>query len=250
MDDIDWSEWIPFSEAVASAPRESGVYMAREGETGEIVYIGMAGERSGSGKPQGIRGRLASYASGKGLVSGLGEAVLDRALADADWVKERLVELDTKGSRRAKQWGVEAFVRADLHIRWTTTEDKAAAVILEDRLVRSANGTLWNRASARLVGRETVGAPDGIVGSLPTAPNVDGVRRNESPSAIWLLVRSVSLLPTRGCSRRNVHNSSSFFAVRQSLVGGTRGSAQTDSGPVGFGHHEKFCFVSSRQRNG
>jgi hypothetical protein len=38
----------------------------------------MAGERRG----QGIRGRLNVYGSGKALASGLGEAVMDRALAD------------------------------------------------------------------------------------------------------------------------------------------------------------------------
>ncbi len=114
------------------------------------ITVTLAGERSGSGKPQGIRGRLAIYVSGKGLASGLGEAVFDRALADADWVRVRLVELETTGPRRAKHWGIEAFTRADLHIRWATTADKASASTLEDRLVREAGGTLWNKASARL----------------------------------------------------------------------------------------------------
>jgi len=161
MDEVEWSDWIPFSDALSLAPRVPGVYMAREGDAGEIVYIGMAGERSGGGKPQGIRGRLAIYASGKGLASGLGEAVFDRALADPEWVKARVVELDTTGPRRAKQWGIEAFARSDLHIRWTTTEDKAAAAALEDRLVRGAGGTLWNKASTRLVGLSAGRAPAG-----------------------------------------------------------------------------------------
>ena len=58
------------------------MYLAREGLDGPIVYVGMAGERRGKG----IRGRLNVYGSGKALVSGLGEAVMDRALADVDWV--------------------------------------------------------------------------------------------------------------------------------------------------------------------
>lgn len=79
LEDVaDWSPWLSLDEAVKVAPRLPGVYLARQGEMGPIVYAGMAGERSG----QGIRGRLRAYASGKGLVSGLGEAVLDRALAD------------------------------------------------------------------------------------------------------------------------------------------------------------------------
>lgn len=149
MDSVEWSSWMPFADAVAAAPRTLGVYMAREGEHGAVIYIGMAGERKGSGTGKGIHGRLKVYASGKGLASGLGEAVFDRALADADWLSERLAELETTGPRRAKHWGVEAFVRADLHIRWTQTSDRASAAALEDRLVREAGGALWNKASVR-----------------------------------------------------------------------------------------------------
>lgn len=47
VNDVEWSEWVLFSEALATAPRVPGVYMAREGEAREIVYIGMVGERSG-----------------------------------------------------------------------------------------------------------------------------------------------------------------------------------------------------------
>ena len=69
-------------------PRLPGVYLAREGATGELVYVGMAGERRG----QGIRERLTIYARGKALASGLGEAVFDRALADPEWLRDRLTE--------------------------------------------------------------------------------------------------------------------------------------------------------------
>ena len=75
---LQWAPWLLFEEAVRVAPREPGVYVARERPTGQIVYIGMAGERRG----QGIRGRLRIYLTGKAAVSGLGEAALDRALAD------------------------------------------------------------------------------------------------------------------------------------------------------------------------
>jgi len=64
--DVVWSGWVPFAEAIIAAPRLPGVYRAREGSVGEVIYIGMAGERTGGGKPQGIRGRLRVYASGKG----------------------------------------------------------------------------------------------------------------------------------------------------------------------------------------
>ena len=57
----DWASWTPFGDALATAPRLPGVYLAREGARGALVYVGMAGERRG----QGIRGRLAIYTSGK-----------------------------------------------------------------------------------------------------------------------------------------------------------------------------------------
>ncbi|CCM64307.1 hypothetical protein BN381_360009 [Candidatus Microthrix parvicella RN1] len=40
--------------AAASASRSSGVYVARLGADGQLIYVGMAGPRSGWG----VRGRL------------------------------------------------------------------------------------------------------------------------------------------------------------------------------------------------
>ena len=72
-DDLaDWSSWAPLIESVADAPTAPGVYMARERHSGQVVYVGMAGERSG----RGLRGRLRVYLSGKAAVSGLGEAAI------------------------------------------------------------------------------------------------------------------------------------------------------------------------------
>jgi len=76
------------------------VYLAREGLYGPIVYVGMAGERRG----QGIRGRLNVYGRGKALVSGLGEAVMDRALANVHWLRERLADVEHGRPARAKAW--------------------------------------------------------------------------------------------------------------------------------------------------
>lgn len=142
-----WSEWVPFANALDMAPRLPGVYMAREGTIGPLVYVGMAGERRGSrDRPQGIRGRLAIYARGKGLASGLGEAVFDRALADVDWLRERVAEVERREAARAKEWGKAAFVRADLHVRWIVAPDKAAAVMLERSCLDAlASHELWNR---------------------------------------------------------------------------------------------------------
>jgi hypothetical protein len=107
------------------------------------VYVGMAGERRG----QGLRGRLTVYRRGKAAVSGLGEAVLDRALADSGFVQEYLDELAGGVSKRAAVWAQDAFAWADLHIRWAVTDDRAAAAGLE-RAVLDVSQTmpLWNRA--------------------------------------------------------------------------------------------------------
>ena len=137
-----WSPWVPFADAARTAPRVPGVYVARVGETGPLIYVGMAGERRGAG----LRGRLTVYRSGKALASGLGEAVLDRALADPDWVEERLNEVRSGHQRRAKHWGQAAFERADLHVRWVETVDRASAVSLERACLSAVTDhDLWNR---------------------------------------------------------------------------------------------------------
>ncbi|MET8994327.1 hypothetical protein [Amycolatopsis sp. NPDC004169] len=102
----------------------------------------MAGERRG----QGIRGRLTVYARGKALASGLGEAVLDRALADSRWLRDRIREVDGGSTRRATQWGVLAFERADLHISWAVTANGPTARALEKEILSAlAEHALWNR---------------------------------------------------------------------------------------------------------
>lgn len=137
-----WSPWVPFAAAIDHAPRTPGVYAAREGHDGPVVYVGMAGERRG----QGLRGRISVYRSGKALTSGLGEAVFDRALADPGWLHERLRDLERGNARRAKEWGRLAFERADLHLTWATTPDRAGAIALERRCLDILSGSaLWNR---------------------------------------------------------------------------------------------------------
>jgi hypothetical protein len=139
--ELSWAPWRPFEDAVRVAPREPGVYVARERPTGQIVYIGMAGERRG----QGIQGRLRIYLTGKAAVSGLGEAVLDRALADPAWLDHMADRTRTEGPLRAKQWAQAALARADLELTWTTTPDRASAMITEQRLIAAVQHRLWNR---------------------------------------------------------------------------------------------------------
>jgi hypothetical protein len=141
---VVWSAWCPLSHAAQVSTKSPGVYLARVG--GDIVYVGMAGERRG----QGVRGRLTVYARGRGAVSGLGEAVLDRALADPDWVGQRLDQLRSDGPTRAKGWAAAAFDRWPLDVAWTATDSGKAAEDLERQvLIELADTALWNRARPR-----------------------------------------------------------------------------------------------------
>jgi hypothetical protein len=146
----NWSPWVTLAEATATAPRLPGVYMARLGQDGPVIYVGMAGERSGrDGQrlPKGLQGRLTVYSSGKGAVSGLGEAAFDRALADATWVRRRLEELEAGHASRAKLWARKAIEWADLQMRWAVTSDKASARQLELAILAALRTSeLWNRA--------------------------------------------------------------------------------------------------------
>lgn len=141
-DALDWTPWLPLAEARRVAPRAPGVYMVRLGHDGPIVYVGMAGERRGNG----IRGRLSIYTSGKGMVSGLGEHVMDRALADLDFLAERIAEVSSGRPRRATEWAKVALEWADLHVRCTIVVDRAAAMNLERQVLNAVGRDgLWNR---------------------------------------------------------------------------------------------------------
>lgn len=140
----DWSPWVPFEAAIAGAPREPGVYLLRETFTGTIRHVGMAGERAGSGRPQGLSGRFSVYRTGKGAVSGFGEVALDLALADADWLEARLRDLRSSGPRPARDWVREAVVRLGLEATWAVCVDRSDAAYLEREVLAHLRGTgLW-----------------------------------------------------------------------------------------------------------
>lgn len=136
-----WSEWLRFADAVARAPTCPGVYLARTGVAGPLVYVGMAGERHG----RGLRGRLAVYASGKAAVSGLGEAAFNRAVADPRWIRDRLADLEAGKPSTARSWARSAIDAVDLYVSWACTADRASAVNLERRALEMlAAEPLWN----------------------------------------------------------------------------------------------------------
>jgi hypothetical protein len=115
--------------------------MARDRD--QVVYVGMAAERRG----QGIRGRLTVYRRGRAAVSGLGEAAMDRALADPDWVRARLEQVEAGARWRTRDWATAALERAELDLRWATTATGDAARRLERTVLAAlADLDLWNRA--------------------------------------------------------------------------------------------------------
>ncbi len=139
-----WSAWMPFGEGAIIAPRTPGVYMMRRAD-GPIVYAGMAGERRGAG----IYGRLSIYRRGKGAVSGFGEAALDRALADAAFVEQRLDAIREGRPSRAAAWARDAIDWLEIEVRWTECADKVTALALETQVVGqlAAHG-IWNRVAS------------------------------------------------------------------------------------------------------
>lgn len=138
---LEWSSWRPLDQAVKVATTSPGVYAARS--DGQVVYIGMAGERRGLG----VRGRLQIYGRGRGAVSGLGEAALDRALADPAWLAQRLATLLTEGASRSKEWAVAALRRAEVEVCWVAAPDGPTAREWETQALQELEDVaLWNRA--------------------------------------------------------------------------------------------------------
>jgi hypothetical protein len=135
-----WSAWAPVTaDTVRTAPTLPGVYLFRQG--GSLVYVGRAGERSGKG----LRGRLTIYVSGRAPHSGLGNLALERALQDADWLSERLTQLQAGTALTVQQWSALAVQRAALQVCWSPTEAKEA-VALERAVLDALRGAdLWNR---------------------------------------------------------------------------------------------------------
>ncbi|MFG2425094.1 hypothetical protein ACGFWD_39550 [Streptomyces sp. NPDC048448] len=134
-----WTDWVPL--VAADPPLSPGVYLARRGANGPVVYAGVgAGDR----KAGGLRGRLRRYTSGKALASGLGEAIFDRALVDPQWLRQRLAEGESGQPMRATEWGraAPALLWADLHVCWTVTKNREDAVALEKKVL-ALQGIAW-----------------------------------------------------------------------------------------------------------
>ena len=131
----EWSAWAPLLEVLPEAPRLPGVYLLREHDTHRVRHVGMAGERGGGGgRPQGLYGRLSVYRTGQGPVSGFGEAALDRALGDPEWLGVRLGDVRAGRVARARDWARDAVVRLAPEVSWSACHERSDARHLEQRV--------------------------------------------------------------------------------------------------------------------
>lgn len=135
--ELDWTEWLPIADAVRAAPREAGVYMARN-SAGSVVYIGRAGERRGVG----VAGRLRAYATGKSPDSGLIGKAADRALADSAFTHRICEHAKARRPTTLRQLAVSALHYHGIQVRSAATVE-APAVELE-LIRRYPSDDLWN----------------------------------------------------------------------------------------------------------
>ena len=177
IDDLaGWSEPLPLAEAASLAPTLPGVYILYCGDPPVATYVGMAGERRGAG----LRGRLRVYLSGKGAVSGFGEAAFDRARQDGAWVAERLAEAKAGTPKQTKEVAALAVTRLDPRVCWAVTADKAEALALEDSVL-AVLPDLWNRRLASGANDPRASNDAERAGELTTAA------RTTTEPRVWLI---------------------------------------------------------------
>nr|WP_232327803.1 hypothetical protein [Kibdelosporangium sp. MJ126-NF4]CEL13366.1 hypothetical protein [Kibdelosporangium sp. MJ126-NF4] len=88
---------------------------------------------------------MTAYCTGKAAVSGLGRAVLDRALNDEDFVARRLAAVVAGQWLDAQGWAALAMREAGLSLCWATTSGRATAVDLEKHVLAALHEQhLWN----------------------------------------------------------------------------------------------------------
>jgi len=72
---------------------------------------------------------------------------MDRALADPDWLRSRLIQVKNGTVWRTRDWATAALERAQLRVRWATTDTGLEARQLERTVLNAlVSVALWNRA--------------------------------------------------------------------------------------------------------
>ena len=132
-----WASYVP-----RSAHAGQGYMSPRYADTGHIFYVGEAHQR-------GVRARLDEYRLGNDL-NGLGAVLADLALADAEFVRERLADIESGSPRTAVQWMKLAMERRNIQFSVSETEDGPSAQLLESRVLDAIpNERLLNKAAVR-----------------------------------------------------------------------------------------------------
>lgn len=127
----DWSAWAPLADALPEAPRAPGVFLLLEPAGRVVCHVGRAGERAGGGSPQGLYGGLRALVAGHAPLNGFAEAALDRALGDADWVRDQVA---AGPPQRVRRWAAAAVRRLELDVAWATCPDPDEARWLESQV--------------------------------------------------------------------------------------------------------------------
>lgn len=142
---VSWSRWWPLREATACAPQGPGVYVARTGSQGPVVYVGAADKC--------LQETFLVDMSGDAAASGLGTAALNHALADAAWLQSRATEVEKGRAAPLQGWVRAALDRADVQVCWAEALDGTSTRALEERVIAALApvGSLWNRAAVQRI---------------------------------------------------------------------------------------------------
>jgi hypothetical protein len=124
-----WTTWRPLVEVVkdTTLPDQPGVYRVRHRESRLEFYVGCTHIRP-------VVDRLREYMAGRDL-NGLGEAVLDLAVNDAEWLQYRLVEVRAGRSARTVHWARAALERADVEVSLAFTQPEEDRRELEAKTI-------------------------------------------------------------------------------------------------------------------
>jgi hypothetical protein len=124
-----WTNWCPLADAVEDPPNANkpGVYRVRHRESRNEFYVGCTHRRP-------VVHRLREYMAGRDL-NGLGEAVLDLALNDEEWLQSRLDGVRKHKRMTAVEWAQAALEHADVEVSLSFTDPGEAARELESKTI-------------------------------------------------------------------------------------------------------------------
>lgn len=137
------TDWLPIDVVLSTYKSYSGagVYMVRQVEDQTVIYVGRGGDNR-------LIKRLGEYIAGHDL-NGLGRALINAALNDVEWLRERLREVENGHVADAVEWMRASVTRESLQVCLLLTFTDQAAIDLEKELIQQHESTLWNAEVVR-----------------------------------------------------------------------------------------------------